>query len=60
MAAEKPKNPVKEPKKVGSGRVNRGGSRLSVARITRVSYRYGNQPDNRLASIGLRIARTKK
>ena len=39
----------------GSGRVNRGGSRDSVARVCRSSYRTSNSPGFRISILGLRL-----
>lgn len=42
----------------GKSRVLRGGAWLNVPRITRSADRNGNSPDNRISSIGFRLART--
>ena len=42
----------------GADRVNRGGSWGSTPRNARVAYRSRNAPDNRINSLGVRLART--
>ena len=60
MSREKPENPVKEPKRVQSDRVRRGGYWNDYPYDARASDRYYIGPSGRFINIGFRLARTVK